>query len=75
MQVRGAEKLALVLREQRDLAHLFRDLATLQTYAPVFDDVSELEWRGPRDEFAALTQRIEAPQLLERASALTRRLK
>ena len=74
VQVRGAEKLAFVLREQIDLARLFRDLATLQTYAPVFDDVSELEWRGPRPEFAALTERLEAPQLLERANALARRL-
>jgi 5'-3' exonuclease len=74
VQVRGADKLALVLREQIDLARLFRDLATLQTYAAVFDDVSELEWRGPRPEFAELAERLEAPQLLERAKGLARRL-
>ena len=73
--VRGADKLALVLREQMDLARLFRDLATLQTYAPVFDDISELEWRGPLPEFTTLTERLEAPQLLERAHGLVRRIR
>jgi 5'-3' exonuclease len=71
--VRGADKLALVLREQMHLARLFRDLATLQTYAPVFDDISELQWQRPTPEFAAFCERIEGPQLLERANALARR--
>jgi 5'-3' exonuclease len=36
-------RLARVLAEQRDLAYLFRRLATLRTDVPVFDDVDELK--------------------------------
>jgi len=36
-----------VLGEDRDLALLFKKLATLRTDAPLFADVDELQWRGP----------------------------
>jgi len=39
--------LAYVLEQQRDLAFLFRDLATLRTDIPLFDSVDELQWKGP----------------------------
>ena len=68
--LRGAEALAQVLREQREFALLFRDLATLRTDAPVFESVAELEWHGPGEDFAAFCQLLEAPRLLERASLL-----
>ena len=55
-----------VLGENRDLALLFKDLATLRTNAHLFDDVEELRWRGPGSAFAAYAQRIGAPRLLER---------
>jgi len=53
--------------ERRDEALLFKRLATLRNDAPLFDTVDQLRWRGPSDEFAAWTQRIDAPRLLERA--------
>jgi 5'-3' exonuclease len=53
--------------ERRDLALLFKKLATLRIDAPLFRDVDELRWRGPTSEFAAWTKRIEAPRVLERA--------
>jgi 5'-3' exonuclease len=56
-----------VLREQRDLALLFKDLATLRTDAALFERVDELRWRGPTSAFASWTVRIEAPRLLERS--------
>ena len=56
-----------VLGERRELALLFKDLATLRTDAPLFRDVDDLAWRGPRSEFAALTQRMETPRLLARS--------
>jgi 5'-3' exonuclease len=59
-----------VLGEQRDLALLFKNLATLKTDAPLFRDVDELRWRGPTDAFAAWTERMESPRLLERSRAL-----
>ena len=55
-----------MLGERGELALLFKKLATLKTDAPLFQDVDELEWRGPTDNFAAWTERIEAPRLLER---------
>jgi 5'-3' exonuclease len=56
-----------VLGEQRDLALLFKDLATLRTDAPLFRDVDELRWRGPTSAFALWAARMEAPRLLERS--------
>ncbi len=56
-----------VLGERRELALLFKDLATLRTDAPLFHDVGELRWRGPTDAFASWTERMEAPRLLDRS--------
>jgi 5'-3' exonuclease len=55
-----------VLGENRDLALLFKDLATLRTDARLFRDVDELRWRGPTTEFTAWTQRLGDARLLER---------
>jgi 5'-3' exonuclease len=46
VNVAGAGKLALTLERERELAMLFRDLATLRTDIPLFDDVDELRWQG-----------------------------
>ena len=57
-----------VLREdQRAMALLFKDLATLRTDARLFHDVDELRWRGPTDAFAAWTERLGDARLLERS--------
>ncbi|HET7528256.1 MAG TPA: 5'-3' exonuclease H3TH domain-containing protein [Burkholderiaceae bacterium] len=56
-----------VLAQQREQAMLFKRLATLRRDAPLFDDIDELRWRGPTDEFDAWAQRIGAPRLLERS--------
>ncbi len=58
--VRNAGALARVLEEQRDLAFLFRDLATLRTDVPVFASVDELRWTGARPEFEAIAARMES---------------
>jgi 5'-3' exonuclease len=55
-----------VLGERRDLALLFKNLATLRTDAPLFDNSKTLRWRGATPAFAAWTDRMEAPRLLER---------
>lgn len=55
-----------LLGDRRDLALLFKDLATLRTDAPLFRDVDELRWRGPTSAFAECTKCMEAPRLLER---------
>jgi 5'-3' exonuclease len=56
-----------LLGDRRDAALVFKDLATLRTDAPLFRDVDELRWRGPASAFAAFTERMEAPRLLERS--------
>jgi 5'-3' exonuclease len=48
------------LGESRELAFLFRDLATLRADLPLFDGVDALEWQGTRPEFAALAARFDA---------------
>jgi 5'-3' exonuclease len=55
-----------VLGEQRDLALLFKNLATLRTDAPLFETVDTLRWRGPTPAFATWAKRMEALRLLER---------
>src|SRR5256885_9380436 len=55
-----------VLGEQRDLALLFKKLATLRTDAPLFKKVETLRWRGATSGFAAWADRMKAPRLLER---------
>jgi len=59
-----------VLGERHELALLFKELATLRTDAPLFDDVDVLAWSGPGDAFAEWAQRIDAPKLVERSRKL-----
>ena len=64
-----------VLGGKRQQALLFKRLATLRTDAPLFDDVEELRWRGPKSTFARFTKKIGEPRLLDRANALAAKLK
>ena len=66
--VSRAGRLAAVLQEQRDLALLFRTLATLRLDAMLFASVEELRWAGPTEYFAAYANRIGAPELIARAN-------
>jgi 5'-3' exonuclease len=59
-----------VLGERRELALLFKKLATLKADAPLFRNVDELRWRGPTGALAAWTERMAAPRLLERCLKL-----
>jgi 5'-3' exonuclease len=56
-----------VLGERRDLALLFKKLATLRTDAPLLADPDEIRWRGPTDGFAGWAQRLGDPRVLARA--------
>jgi 5'-3' exonuclease len=72
VDVRGAPKLAATLAENRDLAILFKDLATLRTDAPV-GRVDDWRWRGPRPAFKGLADRLGVPGLVTRAERLAER--
>ena len=55
----NAGALARTLARDRELAMLFRDLATLRSDLPLFDNVEALLWEGPRPEFAELAARLD----------------
>ena len=65
--VAGAPRLAGVLSDQRELALLFRTLATLRTDAPLFRSVDELRWQGPTNAFPRFAEAIGSPELVQRA--------
>ena len=55
------------LGDRREMALLFKQLATLRTDAPLFDDVGALRWRGPTPDFAAFAERIGDAKIVARA--------
>ncbi len=72
--IRRGKALAESLFAAWDDALLFRKLATLRTDAPVLESVDELRWRGPREGFAAVCERIMARDFVRRAGAAGRHL-
>jgi 5'-3' exonuclease len=58
---------ASVLGANRELALLFKNLATLRIDAPLFTDVGDLEWRGPTPGFATYSERFGDSRILERS--------
>lgn len=70
--LRGAEKLAVTLRDQLDLALLFKRIATVELDVPV-GAVDDWRWCGPTELLASLTDNLGAPELAERAERLATR--
>jgi 5'-3' exonuclease len=68
--VRGADRLATTLRDERDLVGLFRDLATLRIDRGLLPHVADLEWHGPTPAFEDVCRRLRSPALAKRAVAL-----
>jgi 5'-3' exonuclease len=67
VEVRGAAALAASLREHRDDALLFRQLATLRTDVPLGESLAELRWTGPDERaLGALAEQWRDAALLER---------
>ena len=69
-KVRGAAGLAKRLAEQRDLAMLFRDIATLRVDRSLLGAVEDLRWEGPRPEFTEVCEYLRDPSLAKRAHTL-----
>jgi 5'-3' exonuclease len=57
-----------VLGERRDMALLFKTLATLKADEPLFENIDALQWHGPTARFAA-AERFGDPKLIARAAA------
>ncbi len=70
VSVRGGPALAATLAKGRDLALLFKDLATLRIDRSLLGDVDDLRWAGPTADFAAVCERIDAVPLAGRAERL-----
>ena len=70
--LRGAEKLAVTLRQQMADALLFKVIATVAVDVPV-GSVDEWRWWGPTPEFAAMAARLGAPDLADRAARVYER--
>ncbi|HET9440694.1 MAG TPA: 5'-3' exonuclease H3TH domain-containing protein [Longimicrobiales bacterium] len=56
-----------VLKDQRELALLFKTLATLNVDAQLFADVDELRWDGPTPAFPAYAEKMGDTRLVKRA--------
>ena len=61
-----------VLGTLRERALLFKELATLRTDAPLFEDVGELEWKGPTPLLGEWADRMEDQRLWRRAETADR---
>jgi 5'-3' exonuclease len=59
VNVTNSKSLSEVFNSKRDLAFLFRDLATLRTDLPLFRTVDELLWRGPTHAFPPMADRLD----------------
>ena len=70
--VRGAEKLANTLREQRDLANLFKKSATPVDTVKV-GEVDDWEWQGPLKGFEKAFDEIGASRLIDRVDQIASR--
>ncbi len=68
--VRGAPRLAARLRDDRALASLFLELATLRIRPSLLATVESLRWRGPGPGLARLSERWGAAGLTARVEAL-----
>jgi 5'-3' exonuclease len=66
VNVASPGKLAQTLQRDRDLALLFRNLATLRTDIPLFDDVETLRWHG---QIQSLPEFATAPSEEPKSSA------
>jgi 5'-3' exonuclease len=66
--VRNRPALAATLRDQRRLALLFKDLATLRVERPLLADVEALRWTGPTPLFGEVCRRIDAGSLATAAA-------
>jgi len=57
------------LGDRRELALLFKNLATLRVDAPLFRRVDELRWPGPRSGFQKVAEGLGDARLAQRAKA------
>ena len=52
---------------------VIQNLATLRAEPAPFRDVDELRWAGPAPAFEAIAERLDRPNLVDRAQAIAKR--
>lgn len=72
--LRSAAKLSATLQAQMDEALLFRRIATVATDVAV-GRVDDWQWHGPTDGFGGVAEQLGAPELVDTAEHLRRRLR
>jgi 5'-3' exonuclease len=65
----SASTLAATLSRERELAYLFRTLATLRTDIALFDDIEQLRWKGPTPAFTPIGARLDGARTVVKASS------
>jgi 5'-3' exonuclease len=65
---------AALLGSNRELALLFKRLATLTADAPLFNSIDKLRWRGPTRAFTNCVETLSDPRLLRRSMAAADRI-
>ena len=70
IQLRGADKLAATLKDNRPLAMLFKELATLRVADDLVADIDDLRWPGPTPAFEKLCAELDAEDLATRAAQI-----
>lgn len=68
--LRGAARLAETLSGQRELAELFRRIATVVRTVEV-GQVADWKWQGPTADFREIMTDLGAPELVDRAERLS----
>jgi 5'-3' exonuclease len=69
----NASALADTLAREWEHALLFRKLATLRTDIPLFDDVEQLRWKGPKPDFDELAAKLDAASAGNRPPSASRK--
>jgi 5'-3' exonuclease len=72
VNVSNSNGLSEVLNRKRDLAFLFRDIATLRTDLPLFATVDELLWKGPTRAFPPMADRLDKAKFSKKRSPRSR---
>jgi len=73
VRVPNAAVLAETLYRDKELAFLFRELATLRTDIKLFDNIDQLRWAGVSDSFDAMAKRLDGAPPLKSDKARERR--
>ena len=72
-QVRSSQKLSQTLNDEYDLALLFKLIATIDYEAQTFENIDELEWKGPQKDFNKILEKVDAERLIGKVTRLAER--